>query len=139
MGSLKLTEARKNEYYIMLCFHCGLSEMAGRSFYIIRNSLIFCIIVSKEGDDIVLYLKREDSTLEEDFFVRTKNSLLPLEVKARRGTSKSLATLIAREKYPDIRYGLKASAGNIGFSDNILTFPYFCVFLLKRFLDVCGL
>ena len=85
------------------------------------------------------YYKREDSTLEEDFFVRTKNSLLPLEVKARRGTSKSLATLIAREKYPDIRYGLKASAGNIGFSDNILTFPYFCVFLLKRFLDVCGL
>ena len=81
----------------------------------------------------------EDSTLEEDFFVRTKNSLLPLEVKARRGTSKSLATLIAREKYPDIRYGLKASAGNIGFSDNILTFPYFCVFLLKRFLDVCEL
>ena len=72
-------------------------------------------------------------------FVRTKNSLLPLEVKARRGTSKSLATLIAREKYPDIRYGLKASAGNIGFSDNILTFPYFCVFLLKRFLDVCEL
>ena len=56
----------------MLCFHFGLSEMAGRSFYIIRNSLIFCIIVSKEGDDIVLYLKREDSTLEEDFFVRTK-------------------------------------------------------------------
>ncbi len=85
------------------------------------------------------YYKREDSTLEEDFFVRTKNSLLPLEVKARRGTSKSLATLIAQEKYPDIRYGLKASAGNIGFSDNILTFPYFCVFLLKRFLDVCGL
>ena len=69
--------------------------------------------------------------MEEDFFVRTKNSLLPLEVKARRGTSKSLATLIALEKYPDI--------GNIGFSDNILTFPYFCVFLLKRFLDVCGL
>ena len=87
----------------------------------------------------MLYLKREDSTLEEDFFVRTKNSLLPLEVKARRGTSKSLATLIAREKYPDIRYGLKASAGNIDFSNNILTFPYFCVFLLKRFLDVCGL
>ena len=85
------------------------------------------------------YYKREDSTLEEDFFVRTKNSLLPLEVKARRGTSKSLATLIAREKYPDIRYGLKASAGNIGFSDNILTFPYFCIFLLKRFLDVCEL
>ena len=87
----------------------------------------------KSGLDL-FYYKREDSTLEEDFFVRTKHSLLPLEVKAAGGTSKSLRTLIASDKYPDIKYGLKAIAGNIGFHDNIFTFPYFCVFLLKRYL-----
>ena len=87
----------------------------------------------KSGLDL-FYYKREDSTLEEDFFVRTKHSLLPLEVKASGGTSKSLRTLIASDKYPDIKYGLKAIAGNIGFHDNIFTFPYFCVFLLKRYL-----
>lgn len=80
------------------------------------------------------YYKREDSTLEEDFFVRTQQSLLPVEVKAKRGTAKSLRTLIESAKYPDIRYGLKFTAGNVGFSDNIYTFPYFCTFLLKTYL-----
>lgn len=83
------------------------------------------------------YYKREDSTLEEDFFVRTKKSLLPLEVKAQRGTAKSLRTLITREQYADIHYGLKLTAGNVGFSDQILTIPYFCAFLLKRYLRDC--
>ena len=80
------------------------------------------------------YYKREDSTLEEDFFVRTQKSLMPVEVKAKRGTAKSLRTLIESDKYPDIRYGLKFTAGNVGFSDNIYTFPYFCTFLLKTYL-----
>ena len=80
------------------------------------------------------YYKKEDSTLEEDFFVRTKESLIPVEVKATRGTAKSLRTLIQSEKYPDIRHGIKFTAGNIGVSDNIYTFPYFCAFLLKDYL-----
>ncbi len=80
------------------------------------------------------YYKREDSTLEEDFFVRTRQYLLPVEVKATRGTAKSLRTLIESGKYPDIRHGIKFTAGNIGFSDNIYTFPYFCAFLLKAYL-----
>ncbi|MDE7352254.1 MAG: ATP-binding protein [Acetatifactor sp.] len=80
------------------------------------------------------YYKKGDSTLEEDFFVRTKESLLPVEVKAARGTAKSLRTLIQSEKYPDIRHGIKFTAGNIGVSDNIYTFPYFCAFLLKDYL-----
>lgn len=36
------------------------------------------------------YYKREDSTLEEDFFVRTAGELLPVEVKAKNGRAKSL-------------------------------------------------
>lgn len=83
------------------------------------------------------YYKREDSCLEQDFFVRTRKSLLPLEVKAKNGKAKSLRTLIASDKYDDIRYGLKLTAGNAGFSNDILTIPYFCAFLLKRFLHEC--
>lgn len=80
------------------------------------------------------YYKREDSTLEEDFFVRTRQKLLPVEVKAKRGTAKSLRTLINSEKYPDISYGLKFSADNVGYGDGVYTFPYFCAFLLKTYL-----
>lgn len=80
------------------------------------------------------YYKKEDSTLEEDFFVRTRESLLPVEVKATRGTAKSLRTLISSERYSDIVCGIKFTAGNIGYSDGIYTFPYFCAFLLKDYL-----
>lgn len=85
------------------------------------------------------YYKREDSTLEQDFFVRTKKSLLPLEVKARNGTAKSLQALIAGEKYPDIQNALKLCAGNVGYNNHILAMPYFCAFLLKRYLQQCDL
>lgn len=84
----------------------------------------------------LFYYKKDDSTLEEDFFVRTQQQLLPIEVKATRGTAKSLRTLISSKSYPDIQYGIKLTAGNIGYSDNILTFPYFCAFLLKEFLKL---
>lgn len=80
------------------------------------------------------YYKREDSTLELDFFVRTKSALVPIEVKATNNHAKSLKTLITSDKYSDIQYGIKLCLGNIGFSDHIYTFPYFCAFLLKQYL-----
>ena len=80
------------------------------------------------------YYKREDGTLEEDFFIRSSSNLIPVEVKAKSGKSKSLKSLITSKKYPDIEYGFKLSANNIGYSDKIYTFPYFCAFLLKRFM-----
>ena len=80
------------------------------------------------------YYKREDSSLEEDFFVPTASDLIPVEVKSTNGTSKSLRTLIDREQYSDIHYGIKLTGGNIGSHDGINTFPYFCAFLLKRYL-----
>lgn len=80
------------------------------------------------------YYKRDDSTLEEDFFVRTASNLIPLEVKAKNSKAKSLINLIKSDKYPDISYGIKLCGGNIGFENDIYTFPYYCTFLLKRFL-----
>ncbi len=81
------------------------------------------------------YYKREDSGLEADFFIRSARSLIPIEVKAKTGRAKSLRTLIGSDRYPDIRYGIKLSANNIGHENGIYTFPLFCSFLLKRFMS----
>ena len=81
-----------------------------------------------------LYYYRKDSgTLEEDFFLRTASNLVPVEVKAKNGNSKSLRALISSDKYSDIEFGFKLSANNIGYQDKIYTFPYFCTFLLKKY------
>jgi predicted AAA+ superfamily ATPase len=80
------------------------------------------------------YYKREDSSLEQDFFVRTSNTLIPIEVKAKNGTAKSMRTLISNDKYSDIHTGIKLTGGNIGYDNKVYTFPYFCTFLLKRYL-----
>ena len=82
----------------------------------------------------LFYYKRDDSTLEEDVFIRSKDYLIPVEVKSRSGRSKSLRTLIESDKYSDIQYGFKLTFNNVGYSDQVYTFPYFCTFLLKRFM-----
>ena len=90
--------------------------------------------LTKSGADL-FYYKRQDSTLEEDFFLRTKSNLIPIEVKSANASAKSLQTLIKSEKYKDIQWGIKLVDGNVGFANNVLTIPYFCAFLLKRFLS----
>ena len=89
--------------------------------------------LTKSGYSLYYY-KREDSPLEEDFFVRTADMLIPVEVKSENGRSKSQRTLIESERYPDIRCGIKLTGGNIGYDSNVYSFPYFCAFLLKRYL-----
>lgn len=80
------------------------------------------------------YYKRYDGTLEEDFFIRSAENLIPVEVKAKGGRSKSMHSLISSNKYGDIAYGFKLSSNNISYSEKVYTFPYFCTFLLKRFM-----
>ena len=48
------------------------------------------------------YYKKENATLEEDFFVRTKDVLIPVEVKANKNSSKSLNQLISNKNYSDL-------------------------------------
>lgn len=82
------------------------------------------------------YFKKDDSTLEIDFFLRTASRLVPVEVKATNGRAKSLSTLIASQHYPDISFGVKLIRGNVGNEGGIYTFPHFCAFLLPRFLGM---
>ena len=85
----------------------------------------------KSNADLVYY-KREDSTLEIDFFVRTQNELLPIEVKSGNNKSKSLNEIIKNPKYDNIKRGIKLVYAKIGYENNIFTIPYFCSFLIKR-------
>ena len=69
-----------------------------------------------------------------DFFIRDKDSLVPVEVKANNNSTISLNTLIESDNYKDIKYGIKLCNKNIGFNGKFYTFPYFLTFLLKRYI-----
>lgn len=87
----------------------------------------------KQGYSLYFY-KNEKGTIEMDFFVRDKDSLIPVEVKATDGTTISLNNLIDSQNYKDIKYGIKFGYKNICYNGKFYTFPYFLTFLLKRFL-----
>ena len=80
------------------------------------------------------YYKKENASLEEDFFVRTQNALVPVEVKANSNQSKALSALISNKRYQDISFGIKLGDVNVGHANQIYTFPYFCAFKLKEYL-----
>ncbi len=87
----------------------------------------------KAGYDLYFY-KNEKGSIEMDFFIRDRNSLIPVEVKANDNATVSLNNLIDSNKYKDIKYGIKLCNKNIGFNGKFYTFPYFMTFLLKRYL-----
>ena len=87
----------------------------------------------KEGYHLYFY-KNPKGTIEMDFFLRDKDSLVPVEVKANDGSTLSLNKLIDDTKYKDVKYGIKLGYKNIGFNGKFYTFPYFLTFLLKRYL-----
>ncbi len=108
-----------------------------KNFRIYKGGLYENIIaegLNKAGKELY-YFKKDNSTLEEDFFLRTRSHVVPVEVKATNGNSKALQTLIKSDSYPEIEFGIKLINGNIGFNGAIYTFPHFITFLLPRFLE----
>ena len=91
-------------------------------------------MLKKSGYDLYFF-KSEDATQEVEFFVRDANNLIPIDVKATDGKMKSVKSFIEDEKISDINFGIKLAEKNVGFANNIYTFPYFLAFLLKRFLS----
>lgn len=94
---------------------------------------IIADMLVKQGYNLYFY-KNKKSTIEMDFFVRDRDSLIPVEVKANDNATISLNNLINDKKYKDIKYGIKLGYKNIGFNGKFYTFPYFLTFLLKRYL-----
>lgn len=83
----------------------------------------------------LFYYRNTKNTIEMDFFIRDKNSLIPVEVKANDSSTPSLNKLVDTSSYKDIAYGIKLCNKNIGFNGKFYTFPYFLTFLLKRFIN----
>ena len=84
------------------------------------------------------YHKKENSTLEMDFFLRSGGCLVPVEVKSTNGKSKSMRTMLDSGHYKDIKWGVKLVRGDVGFNDGILTVPQWCAFMLPRLLKDKG-
>ena len=110
---------------------------ANRNIHTYKGGLFENIVaeaIKKSGGELYYY-RREDSKLEEDFFLRTRSNIVPIEVKATDGRSKSLRTLIDSDHYPDIAFGVKIAEKNIGVENGIRTIPHFCAYLVKDWLS----
>lgn len=109
---------------------------SNKNFNIYKGAIYENIVADmlvKQGYALYFY-KNEKGTIEMDFFVRDKDSLIPVEVKATDGSTASLNKLTDGEKYKDIKFGIKLGYKNIGFNGKFYTFPYFMTFLLKKYL-----
>ena len=111
-----------------------------KNFDVYKGALFENVVAQmlvQQGYGLYFYRDRT-ATLEMDFFVRDANSLVPVEVKAGNGASKSLNELISQKDYADIHYGIKLGDTNIGWNGKFFTFPYALTFLLKRWLKEKG-
>jgi predicted AAA+ superfamily ATPase len=107
-----------------------------RNFNTYKGALFENIVSQTLGQQgYPVYFYRDDkSSLKIDFLVRDAHTLVPIEVKANNGPSRSLQKMIESPAYKDVQYGIKLGHTNIGRTDTFYTFPYFLTFLLKRFL-----
>ena len=76
----------------------------------------------------LFYYKKDNSTLEEDFFARTKDSLVPIEVKSADNTKAKSLNLYIETFKP--AYAVKVSSKNFGNIDNKKIIPLYAVFCL---------
>lgn len=68
------------------------------------------------------YYKKPNSTLEIEFLLEENASVVPVEVKAKKGTPRSLNELL---KSDSIKKGYKFAGNNAGRADKKITLPLF--------------
>ena len=78
-------------------------------------------ILAKRGEELYYY-KKEDSTLEIEFIIERDCKLVPVEVKARKGSTRSLNELL---KMDNIERGYKLTAQNTGVVEKKITLPLY--------------
>lgn len=78
-------------------------------------------ILAKRGEELYYY-KKEDSTLEIEFILERDCKLVPVEVKARKGSTRSLNELL---KMDNIERGYKLKAQNTGVVEKKITLPLY--------------
>ncbi|WP_337361598.1 ATP-binding protein [Phascolarctobacterium succinatutens] len=87
---------------------------------VIYESLV-ADILAKRGEELYYY-KKEDSTLEIEFILERDCKLVPVEVKARKGSTRSLNELL---KMDNIERGYKLTAQNTGIVEKKITLPLY--------------
>lgn len=78
-------------------------------------------ILAKRGEELYYY-KKEDSTLEIEFILERECKFVPVEVKARKGSTRSLNELL---KMDNIERGYKLTAQNTGVVEKKITLPLY--------------
>ena len=78
-------------------------------------------ILAKRGEELYYY-KKEASTLEIEFILERDCKLVPVEVKARKGSTRSLNELL---KMDNIERGYKLTAQNTGVVEKKITLPLY--------------
>lgn len=78
-------------------------------------------ILAKRGEELYYY-KKEDSTLEIEFILERDCKLVPVEVKARKGSTRSLNELL---KMDNIERCYKLTAQNTGVVEKKITLPLY--------------
>ena len=78
-----------------------------------------------------LYYFHKDSGLELDFLVRFKGECAVLEVKAKTGKSKSLATVLKNKDVYHVKNAIKLGQYNVRRAGDILTIPLYMGFLIE--------
>ena len=84
-----------------------------------------------------LYYFHKDSGLELDFLVRFKGECVILEVKAKTGKAKSMATVLKNKAVYHVNNAIKLGQYNVGREGDVLTLPLYMGFLVEdRLADV---
>ncbi|MDO4179184.1 MAG: ATP-binding protein [Phascolarctobacterium sp.] len=91
----------------------------------IYESLVADMLI-KNGQPLYYY-KKDDSTLEIEFMLERQGRLVPVEVKATKGSSKSLNVVLASES---IHVGYKLTSQNTGRVDKKITLPLYMTMLI---------
>ncbi len=77
-----------------------------------------------------LYYFQKESGLEIDFLVRYKGECVLLEVKAKTGKAKSVATVLKNKNIYHVNNAIKLGQYNVGRSGEVLTIPLYMGFLI---------
>lgn len=83
-------------------------------------------ILYKNGNSLHYY-KKDDSTLEIEFLLERNGKIIPIEVKAKKGSSRSLNEVL---KNNDIVKGYKLTSQNTGVIDKKITLPWYISFFI---------
>lgn len=82
-------------------------------------------ILERNGFPVRYY--RNDET-EIEFLIETDDGVVPIEVKASTGRTRSLDALLSEESIP---YGYKLTDGNVGVAGKKVTLPHYMVMFLR--------